>query len=129
MGYGIWRHEPPGTDRPVDPTGWVDDPPTNWRGRIAWGAVLPLALLGLGLYAILARRGLLVGRGGWRAIEGTQAIALLGIAMLGAALFRHAQAFWTPAGRCDSLRQIGRGVGALTFAAGLWYVIWLEVFG
>ena len=69
---GRWRHEPPGTTTPADPTGWLDNPPPKWPGRIAGGLLLPAALLAGGIYCIAARRGLLVGRA-WRVVEGGEA--------------------------------------------------------
>jgi hypothetical protein len=122
---GRWRHEPPGTTTPADPTGWLDNPPLKWPGRIAGGLLLPAALLAGGIYCIAARRGLLVGRA-WRVIEGGEAVAL-GIALIGAAIFFHSHAFWAPFGRDATVHRIGRVVGALTFIVAFWYVLWVEI--
>jgi hypothetical protein len=89
--------------------------------------VLPLALLTVGIYEIVARRALLVGRF-WRLIEGGEAVAL-GIALVGAAVFFHAHAFWAPVGRRAAAHRIGRVVGALTFVVAFWYVLWVEIVG
>jgi len=123
----VWRHEPPGTSAPADPTGWVDDPPTRWPGRIAWGVLLPLVLLAIGIYVIIARKGLLVGRS-WRIVTGNQAVAL-GIAFIGAAVFFHAHAFWAPVGERATVHRHGRVLGALIFVVSFWYVLWVEIVG
>ena len=121
------RYTSLGMDVKADPTGWLDAMPDAWPGRILAGVLLPLILVFAGLYCIIAQRGLIVGRG-FYVLRGTPAIAQ-GVAVLGAALFFHAHAFWGPVWRLPIIHQLGRIVGALLFIGGFGYLCWSILWG
>ena len=117
-----WRHDPPGTDAPVDTTGWLDSPPRTWSSRILGGILVPLALFAAAAYCIITQHGVIVGRG-WHDVRGTAAVAL-GVAALGAGIFFHAHAFWGAVWQVPAVHHVGRIIGALLFVGGFGCVVW-----
>jgi len=116
-----WRSDTQGSEGKADLIGWLDSPSAGWGSRIIIGVLLSSALAFAGVWILVHQKGWLIGSSIQR-IEGRPAIGL-GLAVLGAGVFAHAQAFWGPAMRLAIVHQLGRLVGALAFVCGFFYML------
>ena len=110
---------------PYNPTAYDDD----WEDQpgqgpvYTWGlgVALPLVLLGLGIYAVIARQAMYGGQIKMQ-LHGANAVAL-GVAGISAAAFLHCHYFWGNFYNQAWFAVLGKIVAACGFIAGLGTVI------